>query len=296
MWGGLSVSPPVVNVTAPNNAYILSIPSFTWVKAYPDHHGNGSAPFGHYSASCNMVKSNSQMIVIGGVYPGSDMCDLASTYWAQHNFWTGTLNNDGDNDTYWALFNPNVTSNVVPVDVYSAVGGDKNGNATLLSPKSGYDSGNDILGTLLARKPTFATRAPTRPIATTSPTASPTPPPPPPSSGLSTGAIVGIAIGSAAGLGLLVLAWYLVSRRARRRRQERAQSEMTQASDEYGAAAPSVISPLSSRGTYYKAGPVSPQFTGPPAELDTGGQAPRELDTPLRTGAGRGPGSPEWPE
>ena len=58
--------PPVVNVTAFNDVYILTLPSFTWVKVYPDHHGNATGTFGHYSATCNMVKSYSQMMVIGG--------------------------------------------------------------------------------------------------------------------------------------------------------------------------------------------------------------------------------------
>jgi hypothetical protein len=171
------VPPPVVNVTAFNDLYLLTLPSFTWVKLFPDRRGNATYEYGHYSATCNMVKSYSQMMVIGGSYPASDMCDLASQYWAQHNLWTGTLGNEGNNvnGTYWALFNPNLTSNVVPADVYNIVGGNKDGGATQLSPKAGYDPGNSPgLDTLLRRKPTF-TRTPTRVVYKKRPTKTTTP-------------------------------------------------------------------------------------------------------------------------
>ncbi|KAJ6439168.1 telomere-associated RecQ helicase [Purpureocillium lavendulum] len=218
LWGGLSVPPPYVNVTSFNDIYILTLPSFIWVKAYPDHHGNATLPpdYGHYSASCNMVKSMSQLFVIGGTYTDTDACDLAVDAWAQHNFWTGTSQNAGDNKTYWALYDPNVTSNVVPVDIYSAVGGTKDGNATLVSPKAGFDSGNKPLEDLLGRRPTIPPRSPTRhissPTNSSTPTPTPTPTPPaPPTSSLSTGAIVGIAISGAVGALLLVLlVWILI--------------------------------------------------------------------------------------
>ncbi len=119
--------PPAVNVTAFNDVYILSIPSFTWVKMFPDHLGNATSDHGHYSATCNMMKGNSQMMVIGGTYPDSDECDGAKELWGQHNLFTGTADNVGNNDSYWANYDPNITSNVVPVDVYNVVGGDKNG-------------------------------------------------------------------------------------------------------------------------------------------------------------------------
>ncbi|KAH7203415.1 kelch repeat protein [Fusarium oxysporum] len=212
LWGGLSVPPLVVNTTSFNDVYILTLPLLIWVKAFPNHHGNATLPpeYGHYGASCNMVKSMSQMLVIGGTYPDTDNCDLAYNIWAQHNFWTGTLYNKGDNKTYWAQYEPNVTRNVVPVDVYSIVGGNKEGHATLKGPKDGFDSGNSLLQTLMARRPSIAQRTPTRQL--TPPTNSPGPV----SSGsgrLSTGAIVGIAIGSAVGLALVLLIWLYIGRR-----------------------------------------------------------------------------------
>jgi hypothetical protein len=250
------------------------------VKLFPDHHGNGTYDFGHYSATCNMVKSYSQMMVIGGSYPDSDMCDLASQYWAQHNLWTGTLGNEGNNvnDTYWALFNPNLTSNVVPDDVYTIVGGNKDGGATQLSPTAGYDQGNSPgLDTLLKRKPTF-TRTPTRVVSTSGPTNTTTPtssPNPPSSNKLSTGAIVGIAIGCAAAAVIILVVWFIIGRRLyKKRREANRQSQMTQQSSQYlGYRSPSMVTPQSPQGQWMSS-PVSPQPAVflPPTELEAAQQ------------------------
>ncbi|KAJ4180950.1 hypothetical protein NW767_014255 [Fusarium falciforme] len=267
LWGGLSVPPPVVNTTSFNDVYILTIPSFIWVKAFPNHHGNATMPpsYGHYSASCNMVKSMSQMLVIGGTYPDSDNCDLAYNIWAQHNFWTGTLHNEGNNKTYWAQYDPNVTSNVVPVDVYSVVGGNKEGHATLKGPKDGFDSGNKSLQYLLGLRPSIPQRSPTRDLtpATSSPT-----PVSSGSNGLSPGAIVGIVIGSVVGLALILLVWFCIGRSVVRRRKERRRSEMTQASYSVvssTAGAPSIVSPPESMGPW--SGSPPPATLPPPSEL-----------------------------
>ncbi|KHN96583.1 kelch repeat protein [Metarhizium album ARSEF 1941] len=218
LWGGLSVPPPVVNVTSFNDVYILTLPSFVWIKADPKNPGNGTRPDGHYSVSCNMVKSMSQMLIIGGIYTNPNACDLADTAWAQHNFWTGTRYNEGDYKDYWGLFEPNRTSNVVPSDVYKAVGGNRYGSATQTSPKGGYDPTNTALRDLMGRRAATSTRAPTR---------TPTPPPVP-GPGLSGGAIAGIVIGSVAGVALLLFVWFLIGRRVVRRREERRQSVATQ--------------------------------------------------------------------
>ncbi|KAK8927540.1 Kelch repeat-containing protein [Metarhizium anisopliae] len=271
LWGGLSVPPPLVNTTSFNDVYILTLPSFTWVKAYPDHQGNATLPpaYGHYSASCNMVKSMSQLFVVGGTYPDTNACDLAVDAWAQHNFWTGTYHNQGDNKTYWALFDPNVTNNVVPVDVYSVVGGNKSGGATLTSPKGGFDPGNKPLQDLMGRKPTIPSRSPTRQIA--SPTNTPTHAPPPvPGPGLSGGAIAGIVIGSVAGAALLLFVWFLMGRRVVRRRKERRQSVMTQDARLYSvsstAAPPSMVASIEPSG-YVASRWSRPESPQEPSEL-----------------------------
>ncbi|PVH92279.1 hypothetical protein DM02DRAFT_700347 [Periconia macrospinosa] len=263
MWGGLNVGSNV-NVTAFNDVYLLTLPTFQWVKIFPGHQGNATYDFGHHSASCNMVMSGSQMMVIGGTYPNSDKCDLAPSIWAQHTLWTGGVNNTGapPDDIYWAQYSPNASSNVVPIDVYRLVGGDKNGGATLRTPKNGYDTGNNTgtgLAALLARKPNFQNRTATRSIPCTqscpSPTGSTTPTGSPPSSRhLSTGAIVGIAVGGAAGLAFLLCAWWLLAKRHhQRQRQPHRQSDMTQIAahpSSYNGAMSPTVSPQSPQGTW----------------------------------------------
>lgn len=220
-----------------------------------------------------MVKSNSQMLVIGGSYPDTDICDTAAYAWAQHNLWTGEKDNAGyANETYWALYSPNVSTNVVPADVYGVIGGDKNGGATLRTPKAGYDQGDSILSTLLTRTPTFM-RTATRPT-TTSTTTAPVPPPPPapsPRRGLATGAIVGIAIGGAVALGLILWAWIVLGSRVQRRRrvrlEQRRQSQTTYASYGHDSSSPAMMSPQLQTG-HWVAAPVSPQYPAvPPTEL-----------------------------
>ena len=272
--------PPIVNVTAFNDLYLLTLPSFTWVKLFPDHHGNATYQYGHFSATCNMVKSNSQMIVIGGSYPPDTgiVCDLASQYWAQHNLWTGTLGNEGDNvnDTYWALYNPNLTSNAIPQDVYNIVGGNKDGSATQLAPTAGYDQGNSPgLDTLLKRKPTF-TRTPTRSVSAPTNSTTPTQTSSPSSSKkLSTGAIVGIAIGCAAAAVIILVAWCIIGRRLyKKRREAYRQSQMTQQSTmPLGYRSPSVETPQSPQGQWlHSPGSPQPPTSLPPTELDAAQQ------------------------
>lgn len=221
------------------------------------------------------------MFVIGGTYPNpgdEDRCDLAQHAWGQHNLFTGSKGNAGanPNGTYWALPDPSITSNVVPSEVYQAVGGDKNGGATLLAPKSGYDNPNGGLQTLLARKPTFAARSPTR--STTTSTAPPTPSPSGGSSTLSTGAIVGIVIGSIAGLlGLVILVcWLIGRRRVRRRSQQQPLPQSPPVTEPYYYYDPSsMVSPQSNQT------PFAPPAASPPAQLDApsvGAAPPAELD------------------
>ncbi|KAI1034802.1 hypothetical protein LB504_004425 [Fusarium proliferatum] len=321
LWGGLSVQPPVVNATSFNDIYILTLPSFIWVKAYPDHHGNATLPpeYDHYSASCNMVKHMSQFFVIGGTYTDTDACDLAYDAWSMHNFWTGTNNNAGNNETYWAIYNPNITENVVPVDVYNVTGGNKKGGAKLAAPKDGFDEGNKPLQDLLGRRPEIAERSPTRSIPSTTGTSTASSKPTEtnkPDSKLATGAIVGIAIGGAAGLAIILLIWFCIGKKVNRRREERRQSSMTQ--NQYPVNGgnlihpPSTVSPLTSTGYWGHASePVSPHHMSPhqsisisqvpptelPAEQHGGGYGVNELpryEVGRKTPVSPGVSSPSW--
>lgn len=263
LWGGASVPPPDVNVSAFSDIYILTLPSFVWMKVFPDSPGNGTYENGHYSSSCNMIKGNSQMFVIGGVYPDSDICDLNSEYWALHNLFTGTKGNTGTDSAYWAPFDPNVTSNVVPDDVYNVVGGDKNGGATVLAPKAGFDTPNGGLQTLIARKPTLPVRTATRSLPGSATSTATSSPDAGASGGLSTGAIVGIAVGGAAALGLVLAAWCVMGRRVVRRREERRETQRRQShATQVSHLVPSTMSPHSPQGGW---SPVMQEpFISPP--------------------------------
>ena len=177
--------------------------------------------------------------------------------------------------------------NVVPIDVYTVIGGDKNGGATLLSPKSGYDTPNGGLQTLLTRKPTFTPRSPSRTIPTATSTATPTPPPPP---RLSTGAIVGIAVGGAVALGLIIAAWCRIGRRVNRRREQRHQSQVSQMTGGYAHDGSTPVSPHTIHGPW---GHGSPATSGPQqvyaVPLNHGVQA-AELDA--QHGASTSPRAP----
>jgi hypothetical protein len=245
----------------------------------------------------------SQLFVIGGTYTDTDACDLAVDTWSMHNFWTGTSQNAGDNKTYWALYDPTVTSNVVPIDVYNVTGGDKDGGATLEAPKAGFDSGNKPLEDLLQRRPSIAERSPTRKVSF--PTAPPkATAPPDPGPALSTGAIVGIALGGAAALAIVIISWFCIGRRAVRRRKGRRQSQMTQVQPlSFGGSPqsqPSMASPQTSVG-YWGSSPTSPQMMTPhqaslipPSELpaDTCGNGHMVCELPQQRGEDKGAVSP----
>lgn len=58
------------NETGYDDVYILTIPTFTWVKVYPakGKPRKKSEEFPHYDLTCSVVR-NAQMLVIGGQFP-----------------------------------------------------------------------------------------------------------------------------------------------------------------------------------------------------------------------------------
>ncbi|KAL7265848.1 hypothetical protein RUND412_011625, partial [Rhizina undulata] len=154
------------NITGFDDVYILSMPSFLWVKAYPVPAVNASAASPHYDLTCNVIK-NAQMLVIGGIFP-KDMqvqnCDAPSVA-GVHNLNLGE--NDADK-VFWNKFLPSLTTYIVPTDVIQEVGGVSTGGATVTTPALGF--GHPDLATLFGRQATLPVRAPTRlpPIPTTS--------------------------------------------------------------------------------------------------------------------------------
>jgi hypothetical protein len=113
LYGGAGVPPNGVGF---DDVYILSLPSFTWIKYYPDKPGVGSP---HGSLTCNMINGGSQMVVMGGTFPLSDDCDSPDV-WGMHNLDLGRQNKD---NATWYGYQKNLTSYVVPVDIIQKIGG-----------------------------------------------------------------------------------------------------------------------------------------------------------------------------
>ncbi|TEA15596.1 Kelch repeat-containing protein [Colletotrichum sidae] len=199
MYGGANV--PGVLGAGFDDVYVLSVPTFTWVKMYPATNGTGSNP--HHSLSCNIVPGRAQMIIIGGTFPSSNECDYP-VQWGTHNVDLGKQNK---NKSIWELYSPNKTAYSVPDDIVAIVGGNGNGGATKTSPSAGWNM-ND-LGILITQQAEISARAPTRAVTSATST---------PSDGLSTGAIVGIAVGAGAVVIALAIACGCLIRKRRAQR------------------------------------------------------------------------------
>ncbi|PYI08655.1 hypothetical protein BO78DRAFT_297857, partial [Aspergillus sclerotiicarbonarius CBS 121057] len=139
-----------------DDIYILSIPSFTWIKWYPTTADPG---FPHHSMSCNVI-DGAQMIIMGGTFPNSTACDVPQNY-GMHNVDLGEQNAEHKK---WLRFRPNITTYEVPAEIISVVGGSATGGATLKAPKTGFD--NADLQTYFQRVYSPTTRLPNRPIPT----------------------------------------------------------------------------------------------------------------------------------
>jgi hypothetical protein len=117
LYGGYGFGNP----PAFDDVYILSLPSFTWVKGYPLG-GGDSNQFGHGGCSANVVNSN-EMMIIGGWYSNTTFgdCDQPDAQ-GQHNMVLG--NNTGKIDNgIWDKYDPKATAYAVPALVVAAIGG-----------------------------------------------------------------------------------------------------------------------------------------------------------------------------
>ncbi|KAK7522297.1 hypothetical protein IWZ03DRAFT_114691 [Phyllosticta citriasiana] len=187
IYGGQGID----NVTGYDDVYILTLPSFQWIKWFPTEPGVGNP---HGWSSCNVI-DNSQMIIIGGWATLNENCD-APTIWGTHNL---NLGEDGPQKAKWDLFYPNITSYDVPQDIVAAVGGGTGGGATVVKPNS-WD--NRDLPVYFTRTPSYPERSATRSIpASYTSTSTST------SSGKSstnTGAIAGGVVGGVVALAAIV--------------------------------------------------------------------------------------------
>ncbi|KAF4970117.1 hypothetical protein FSARC_2786 [Fusarium sarcochroum] len=255
-----------------DDIYILTLPTFTWIKMYPTTNGTGDYP--HHSFTCNVV-NKAQMLVHGGFFPLTDDCDVADQ-WGLHDMSLGRQNKD---KAPWQLYDPDLTKYAVPTDIISVVGGKSNGGATKTAPSGGFDHRD--LNALMTRTASAGTRTATRVVSGPSETGDSDPG----SSKLSTGAIAGIAVGGAVALIAGLLACFFLIRRHRRRHDRNgSQQPMSQPYDYHNPAHPSLAS------NQYSPGPWSPQSSsfapsspsafpgpqnvqshqGPPVELPSG--------------------------
>ncbi|KAI5785799.1 hypothetical protein EDC01DRAFT_618073, partial [Geopyxis carbonaria] len=156
--------------------YILSIPTFTWVRVYPDHvRKKNEAYFPHYDLSCNVVNGGSQMLIIGGEFPLDPevkTCD-AEGVTGVHNAYLGKNSKEKG---YWALFDPELTGYEVPTEVLDVIGGNRFGGADKTHPENDLDFD---LSVLMYRSYSAPARKPTRtpPAGASLPSSSATPEP-----------------------------------------------------------------------------------------------------------------------
>jgi hypothetical protein len=192
--------------------YVLSLPSFTWIKFWPRPEDNFGATFPHHSLTCDVI-GNSQMIIQGGHFPNmTEDCDVPTIY-GQHGLDLGKANSKG---AKWAAFDPNLTTYQVPTEIAKTIGGGPTGGATVLAPTAGWKQRD--LQTQFGRQYTPTPRTPTRfiPTATGNGTAGP--------ENSNRGAIIGGAVGGAIGGLLLVAAIGFCIFFYRRRRATREQN------------------------------------------------------------------------
>jgi hypothetical protein len=185
IYGGASMPPLTVGY---DDIYILSIPSFTWIKWYPTE--NGTA-YPHHSLTCDVIAPD-QMIVMGGTFPNSTQCDVAANF-GFHNMDMGKQNPD---NAKWASFNNTKKTYKVPSEILAVVGGSGDGGATKKAPDAGF--GGADLSVYFTRVYAATVRTATRTIPTA--TGSPTPK----NGGSKIGPIVGGVVGGVAALAIVV--------------------------------------------------------------------------------------------
>ncbi|KAK2045544.1 hypothetical protein LZ31DRAFT_593837 [Colletotrichum somersetense] len=132
MYGGATA--PGVLGGGYDDLYVLSIPTFTWVKMHPAGR-NGTGDYPHHSLSCNMIPGRGQMIITGGQFPTTPVCDSPGQ-WDTHNVDLGKQN---PGKSVWDLYRPNKTAYAVPDEVLAVVGGNGGGGATKTAPANGFD-------------------------------------------------------------------------------------------------------------------------------------------------------------
>ncbi|KAJ4364227.1 hypothetical protein N0V95_000849 [Ascochyta clinopodiicola] len=154
LYGGASVGEGI----GYGDVWVLSLPSFTWIK-FSSTADDIAVTSPRHSLTCD-VYENSQMVIMGGNFTNSTDCDAPWVH-GQHSLYLGRANVDGSK---WAAFNASLTAYNVPREVTDVIGGDSAGHATVTAPKNGSESGD--VSAVFERKHTPVPRSPTRPITT----------------------------------------------------------------------------------------------------------------------------------
>lgn len=245
LYGGFGIE----NFTGFDDSYILTLPSFTWIKAFPTD--NSSSKYGHGACSGNVINKD-QMLIIGGWFSNTTDCDVSSGY-GQHNM---NLGYNGPANGLWDEYDPNVSTYFVPTPVLSVVGGGPTGGATASKPAS-WD--NNDLAVYFARIPSFTSvRAATRtiPTATLTPSATGSP------SKINVKAIAGGVVGGLvvliAVLGLILFCLY----RYKNARKNSGEKGTATSAPPVELAATSPIHEMSSDATKYMSMTQQPAFVG----------------------------------
>lgn len=254
------------------DVYILSLPSFTWIKFWPRPEDQAGASYPHHSLTCNVI-SGSQMIIMGGQFPNTTDCDVPTIY-GQHGLDLGKANKKGSK---WAEFDPKLTTYQVPEEIAQTIGGGPTGGATRLAPAGGFAQRD--LSIQFTRPYTEGTRDPTRVVSTATATSSATPSAAPAKDVVKTG-IIGGVVGGVGGFFLVAAAtlYFLSRRKKARAAKSRGPPLEIPPQFIYGSKSPI----LTHGGSYH-----TPQDSPPPGSQRGWGdfrhhpRSPEELSTPM---------------
>ncbi|EXJ64289.1 hypothetical protein A1O7_00625 [Cladophialophora yegresii CBS 114405] len=199
LYGGTS------NGTIFDDIYVLSLPSFTWVKVFTGQDAR-------WSVTCHFIPPR-QMITVGGGGKSSNIssdCD-----WEQKSLAVLDLSTIG----WSSVYDVAAPAYEVPEQVIKVIGGGPLGNATKLEPDKGWDQ-TGLSNLFITRQ------AATTPSNSTIPSITATTTPSPDSNGdngVSGGAIAGIAIAAVAGVLVVTAGVFFCLRRRRQQQQGKSQ-------------------------------------------------------------------------
>ena len=201
-----------------NDMYVLSIPSFQWVKVTPPN----PDPYGRWEHTC-VVWQDAQMLVVGGLMKlsgGNGPVINANGCNSSH---PPVVVIDTSDFTFQSQFSPQ-RSYSVPQAVYNVIGGDYRGLSSMKGPKYGFNNTNlDAIFSKTVPKAQAPTSFPPLSSGTAGTAASVSNTPDSSSSSsstaLSTAAIAGIAAGAAVlfTVGVVATAAFLLIRHRRRK-------------------------------------------------------------------------------